>query len=272
MPSGTSRRRVVGMLGVGLLAWLSGTASAPAVRTAAPGAPPARPAPVPAPSPIPDAGLPIVLTVDDGLDPEVVAGYVDFAARTGVHLTFCPNGIYASSWQPTATLLRPMIEAGQVQLMNHTYSHPDLTDLSTARIRDELERNEDWIMRAFGTTSRPYYRPPYGVHSDRVDAVAEELGFGRTVLWTGSYGDSTLVTPEYLLAQAHRYYTPGTIVLGHANHPTILRLFDPIAALLAERDLRPVTVDEFYGTARPSLWRARSARSQDEDGDAGSSR
>jgi hypothetical protein len=44
--------------------------------------------------------------------------------------------------------------------------------------------------------------------------------------------------------------TPGRIVLGHANHPTILGLFDQISDLLRERDLQPATLDEFFGTNR----------------------
>lgn len=274
MPGRTSRRRVVEMLGIGLVAWL-GSAASGATRRAEPAAaappPQAPPTPPPAARPAPpdtpglDDRAPIVLTVDDGYDPEVVAGYVEFADRTGIHLTFSPNGIYAPSWEPTAPVLRPLVEAGRVQLMNHTYSHPDLTDLSAPRVREELERNEEWVTRAFGTTTRPYYRPPFGFHSERVDDVARDLGWGSRVLWTGSYGDSTLVTPEYLYEQARRYYTPGTIVLGHANHPTILQLFDRIAALLEQRRLRPLTLDEYYGTERVSPWRAWSPRERERD-------
>jgi hypothetical protein len=39
-------------------------------------------------------------------------------------------------------------------------------------------------------------------------------------------------------------------MLGHANHPTILSLFDQIQALIADRGLQPVTLDEMFGTSR----------------------
>jgi hypothetical protein len=42
----------------------------------------------------------------------------------------------------------------------------------------------------------------------------------------------------------------GTIVLGHANHPTVLGLFDQLQGLLAQRGLQPVTVDAMFGTSR----------------------
>ena len=39
-------------------------------------------------------------------------------------------------------------------------------------------------------------------------------------------------------------------MLGHANHPTVLGLFDQISGIIHERGLQPVTLDEFFGTRR----------------------
>jgi Polysaccharide deacetylase len=167
-----------------------------------------------------------------------------------VHLTFSPNGIYAPAWAPHAPVLAPLIDAGQVQIMNHTFTHANLTRLPVARIREELERNETWIGRTFATTARPYYRPPFGYHNLRVDAVAAEVGFNRVVLWDGTYSDSQPVTPQFLMDQARTYLHPGVILLGHANHPTVLGLFDQITQLIRDRALSPVTLDEMFGTSR----------------------
>lgn len=193
----------------------------------------------------------IALTVDDGFCADCVSGYVAFAQRSGVHLTFSPNGRYAPMWEPQAATLRPLIEAGQVQLMNHTYQHRSLPGLPPGTIRGELERNEEWVGTAFGTSTAPYYRPPYGRHTPAVDEVAAGVGFDRVVLWDGSYSDSELITPQFLMAQARRYLAPGVILLGHANHPTVLGLFDQILDLLEQRALTTVTIDELFGTRRP---------------------
>lgn len=190
----------------------------------------------------------IALTVDDGYCDDCVAGYVDFAERTGIHLTFSPNGVYDRAWAPHAAVLRPLIEAGQVQIMNHTYSHPRLTRLRASRVQRELDRNEQWITKTFGTSSRPYYRPPFGVHNATVDGLAAGLGFDRVVLWNGSFSDSTVITPEFLMSQARKYLQPGVIMLGHANHPTVLGLFDQITQLIQDRTLTPVTLNEMFGT------------------------
>jgi peptidoglycan/xylan/chitin deacetylase (PgdA/CDA1 family) len=191
----------------------------------------------------------IALTVDDGYANDVVAGYVDFAVRTGIHLTFSPNGVYSHAWAPHANQLKPLVERGQVQIINHTFNHPDLRKLTDAQIRTELERNDDWVTKTFGTSSKPYYRPPYGYHNEHIDGIANTLGYRNTVMWSGSYADSKVVTPEFLMAQAQKYLQPGVIMLGHANHPTVLGLFDQITALIKQRQLDAVTLNEMFATS-----------------------
>jgi peptidoglycan-N-acetylglucosamine deacetylase len=192
----------------------------------------------------------IALTIDDGYCDDCVASYVAFAKSTGIHITFSPNGAYQHAWNPQASVLRPLIEAGQVQIGNHTYSHHDLRPMSASGIEAELERNETWIQHTFGVTTRPWYRPPFGFHTDRVDDVAGQLGYTHVLMWNGTYGDSGEITPAVLMDQATKYLTGGTIMLGHANHPTVTYLFGEIQALLSERHLDPVTLDEMFGTSR----------------------
>ncbi|HEY0577840.1 MAG TPA: polysaccharide deacetylase family protein [Pseudonocardia sp.] len=275
------RRAFLGLLGVGFAVAAAGCAAAApgsprdASGSAAPSGPPqAPPGGWPAPRPItprppvnrpngvvelhagPAASVParqLALTVDDGFCDHCVAGYAAFARRTGVHLTFSPNGRYASAWAPQAPVLRPLIEAGQVQLMNHTFNHPDLTKLGPSAIRAELERNEKWIAATFRTSTRPYFRPPFGRRNLAVVETAGEVGFNRVVMWDGSYSDSKLITPQFLMAQAHRYLQAGVIMLGHANHPTVLGLFDEILELIKQRELTPVTLDEMFRTQRPPV-------------------
>lgn len=247
-----SRREFLGLLGLGTAALLTGCVAA--VSPPPPSLPPV-PAPHPGPSrelrrgPVGD-GRGIALTVDDGTCADCVGGYVDFARRSGVHLTFSPNGVLDGAWRPQARALAPLIAAGQVQMINHTWSHRQLTELPDGRIREELERNDAWVVRLFGITTRPYCRPPFGAHDARVDAVAGSLGYTRSVQWSGSYGDSAEVTPEILMDRARTFLQPGVIMLGHANRPTVLGLLDEVLDLVRERRLEPVTLDEMFGTSR----------------------
>jgi peptidoglycan/xylan/chitin deacetylase (PgdA/CDA1 family) len=235
----------------------SSTLGTPAPETTVAQPPPSLPA-IPAPRPgraqvvtaAPAPTRQIAITIDDGYCEECVAGYVDFAERTGVPLTLSPNGSFHGIWDRYAGRLSPLIAAGQVQIGNHTWSHPDLVTRSDTAIRAEIERNEAWIEKTFGVTSRPYFRPPFGRHNSRTDGVAAGLGYTKILMWNATLGDATEETPAELMALASKWIRPGAIVLGHANHPTVIHLFDQIQAIIAQRGLQPVTLDTMFGTSR----------------------
>jgi peptidoglycan/xylan/chitin deacetylase (PgdA/CDA1 family) len=226
------------------------TAPPPPPPPTLPPIPPARPGPPVVVSQALTNTSQIAITIDDGFCEECVAGYVDFAERTGVKLTFSPNGTYSDIWNRYASRLRPLIAAGQVQMGNHTWSHANVLNLSDAAIRAEIQRNEDWLQTVFGVTGRPWFRPPYGYRNARTDAAAASIGYTRIVMWNATLGDATLETPEVLMGLASRWIKAGAILLGHANYPTVIHLFDQLQALIASRGLQPVTLDTMFGTSR----------------------
>jgi peptidoglycan/xylan/chitin deacetylase (PgdA/CDA1 family) len=193
----------------------------------------------------------IAITIDDGYDRETVAAYVEFAQATGIHLTFNPNGVYGGVWEPHAEALRPLIEAGQVQIGNHTFSHKDVKRLSDHALEEEMESNEDWVFQTFGTSTRPWFRPPFGFRNARTDELAASLGWTNILLWNGSFGDSGLIKPTVLLQQARTYLRPGTIMLGHANKPTVTHLYDRIVEILNQRGLTAKTLNEAFSGLLP---------------------
>jgi peptidoglycan/xylan/chitin deacetylase (PgdA/CDA1 family) len=272
------RRPFLGLLSAGLTLALAGCGRG--LRHAAASTTTTRPPPVAGPSPIlpngeagpplslgavapprpgrpvvyssapPTAGNQIALTIDDGYCSECVAKYVAFAQSTGIHITFNPNGVFGSLWTPLVDVVRPLVATRQVQFGNHTWDHANLLTRTNAQIADELQRNEDWIQTTFGVTSRPWFRPPYGYYNARVEEVAAGLGFTNILMWNGTLGDATAISPQELLGLAQRYVSAGRIVLGHMNHPTVLGLFPQLQAIIAERGLQPVTLDEMFGTSR----------------------
>ncbi|WP_445170653.1 polysaccharide deacetylase family protein [Mycolicibacterium sp. Dal123E01] len=187
----------------------------------------------------------MALTVDDGVNSEVVALYIRFARDTGVRLTFFLNGVN-KSWTENRDDLRPLVEAGQIQLANHTWSHPDLTTVSTSRIRDELTHNDRFIKDTYGVGAAPYFRPPYGKHNSTVDAVAADLGYTVPTLWSGSLADSTVITEDYIVKMADQYFTPRTIVLGHLNHLPVTHVYGQLVDIIRARSLRTVTLNDIF--------------------------
>jgi len=138
-----------------------------------------------APSRIPGDGDLLALTLDDGVSSDVVRAYAQFARDTGARMTFFVNGVY-QSWTQNRELLRPLVDSGQIQLGNHTWSHPDLTALPQAEIAAELTHNDAFLKRTYGVGAQPYYRPPYAKHNATVEAVAADLGYTVPTLWSGS--------------------------------------------------------------------------------------
>lgn len=68
---------------------------------------------------LPGKGNNMALTVDDGTDPRVVAGYAKLAKDTGLRPTFFCNGVNPS-WTESAPALRPLLDEGQIFMCNHT--------------------------------------------------------------------------------------------------------------------------------------------------------
>ena len=194
---------------------------------------------------LPGQGDLLALTVDDGVSSDVVRLYTQFAKDTGVRLTYFVNGTYRS-WSDNAPLLRPLVESGQIQLGNHTYSHPDLTTLAPVRIAEEIRRNDAFLTKTYGIDARPYLRPPYGRHNPAVDAVAADLGYTVTTMWSGSLADSTVIIEDYIVKMAETYFRPQNIVIGHLNHLPVTHVYGRLVDLIRHRGLRTVTLNDVF--------------------------
>jgi peptidoglycan/xylan/chitin deacetylase (PgdA/CDA1 family) len=187
----------------------------------------------------------LALTVDDGVSTDVVRLYTEFARDTGVRLTYFVNGTYPS-WTEHLELLRPLVDAGQIQLANHTWSHPDLTTVSKSTVAQQIGRNEQFLRKNYGVDPGPYLRPPYGRHNAAVDAAAADLGYTAITTWSGSLADSTVVTEDYIVKMARQYFISRAIVIGHLNHVPVTHVYPQLVAIIRERNLRTVTLDDVY--------------------------
>lgn len=194
---------------------------------------------------LPGEGNLVAFTIDDGVSSEVVGAYAELAKRTGLRFTFFITAAY-SSWTEHASAIRPLVESGQVQVANHTWSHPSLTAIGDDAIRRELGRCGDFISSTYGVEAAPYFRPPYGNYDGRVLAAASSVGYRQAVLWYGSVGDSGSITDADMSRLIQTWFTAQRIVIGHANQPTVLRHFEEIIDVIVARGLQPVTLDDVF--------------------------
>jgi peptidoglycan/xylan/chitin deacetylase (PgdA/CDA1 family) len=199
---------------------------------------------------LPGNGDLVAWTVDDGVNTDVVRLYTQFAKDTGVRLTYFVTGAYRS-WTDNSALLRPLVESGQIQLANHTWTHPDLTKLSPSQIADELGRTDAFLQNTYGVDAAPYFRPPYGHHDAVVDAVAADLGYQVPTLWSGDLRDSAPISEDQIVEQAHQFFTAQNIVIGHLNHPPITHVYGQLVDIIRSRRLRTVTLNDVF--LRPEI-------------------
>jgi peptidoglycan/xylan/chitin deacetylase (PgdA/CDA1 family) len=232
--AGVDRRTVLAAIAVGAVA----AVSRPPVATAAR-------APVGVLTRLPGDGNQLALTVDDGASSAVVAAFGQFCRDTGTRLTFFVNGANPS-WSDNAAALRPMVDAGQIQVANHTWSHPYLNRISLPAVHDQIARNAEFLRNTYGTDGTPYFRPPYGVHTAEIDRIAADLGYPTVTLWSDTIGDSVRENEASLVANATRSFAPQQIVLAHANLPTITHCFDKLSQLIASRNLQTVTLNDVF--------------------------
>lgn len=118
------------------------------------------------------------LTFDDGPSAETTPQLLDHLGEAGIKATFFVVGRNIENAEGRAILER--MAAGGHQIGNHTYSHPNLTQLDGARIAQEIKQTEDLIGPLDNGVK--VFRPPFGFHNGVVDRAAAALGY-KSVLW-----------------------------------------------------------------------------------------
>lgn len=191
----------------------------------------ARPAPSPAKFNSIKTTRPVLaLTFDDGPHPELTPKLLDILRQKGVRATFFVLGSNVAKYPEIA---RRIVAEGH-EIANHSYSHPALTKLGSARLNDEVGGTCDIIQQVTGR--RPAsMRPPYGALNASVEhALLQNYGL-NIVLWSVDPLDwkrpGASEVGRRLVAGAR----PGAILLAHDIHPgTIEAIPEVITQLKAQ--------------------------------------
>lgn len=194
---------------------------------------------------LPGNGRLLALTLDDGYNSDVVRLYTQFAKDSGLRLTYFVQGSHPS-WTKNRDLLRPLVESGQIQLANHTWSHPDLTRVSSSQVAEEITRTGRFLADVYGVNAAPFFRPPFGHQNAEVRRVATDLGYTATTLWNGSLGDSNLITEAEITRLAAASFVPQAIVVGHLNYLPVTHVYGALLDIIRARALRTVTLRDVF--------------------------
>ena len=110
--------------------------------------------------------------------------------------------------------LKLTVPSGQIQMANHTWSHPYLNRLGLGVVADQIRRNADFLRNTYGADGTPFFRSPYGVHNADIDKVAADQGYTTVTMWSGDVGDSRPENESSLIANAGKSFQPQQIVLA----------------------------------------------------------
>jgi peptidoglycan-N-acetylmuramic acid deacetylase len=155
----------------------------------------------------------LYLTFDNGYENGYTSKILDILKEKKVAATFFVTGHYVKD-QPE--LIKRMVKEGHV-IGNHSWSHPDLTQISVSKMKEELAKVKEEVSHLTGQKEMRFVRPPRGIFSEQTLAVSGELGY-TTVFWSVAYKDWDTKDQkgwnyayEKVMSQLH----PGAVILLH---------------------------------------------------------
>ena len=204
---------------------------------------------------IPTGRRVVALTFDAGANADAVPSILATLRHGGVPATFFLTGNFVRDFPAAAR----SIAAAGYRIGDHTVSHPYLTQLSDAAVRQEILGGAAQITAVTGRNPVPLFRFPFGDASARVITIANQAGYVPvrwtvdTLGWEGTAGHITTAVVTSRVLTAAR---PGEIVLMHVgSNPDDHTTFDADALPAVISELRArgysfVTLDAL--TAEPA--------------------
>ncbi|WP_338469806.1 polysaccharide deacetylase family protein [Niallia sp. XMNu-256] len=160
-----------------------------------------------------------------------------------VSATFFLEGRWA---QKNPDLAKLIDEAGH-EVGNHSFSHPDMKNISNEKIRQEIIKTNEVIKATIGSEPK-WFAPPSGSYRDDTVQIAAQEGLG-TIMWSVDTIDWQKPTPDVLINRVMSKVHDGAIILMHPTQSTEQSLDELITSIKAKR-LQIGTVSELLSEER----------------------
>ncbi len=224
----------------------------------------------------------VALSFDDGPDPTWTPKILDILNRYNVKGTFLMIGEVA---QDNVGLMQRVYREGH-EIGNHTFTHPDISEISNAQVDLQLTLTERLFASKLGVQPL-YFRPPYSIDqepdtNDQAAPIDRIQGLGYVIVGnkidTSDWDEHPKKSPQEITASVFqqikdmetRPWARGSIILLHDGGgdraPTVAALPVLIQALRAQ-GYEIVPVSQLLGKTRaqvmPQLtakqrWQARA--------------
>ena len=173
----------------------------------------------------------VVLTFDDGPWPGTTGQVLAALAAQCTRAIFFPIGKH-SMWHPD---IMKQVAAGGHSVGSHTWSHADLSKLSTEQAKEEIEKGFSAVRVALGTPGVPFFRFPALRHPPEVVAY---LGQRNVGIWSTDMDsfDFKMRKPEQVVQSVMnklKKHGKGIVLMHDFQKPTAGAAADLLAQLKA---------------------------------------
>lgn len=173
----------------------------------------------------------VVLTFDDGPWPHNTPAIIAALANQCTKALFFPIGKH-SMWHPE---ILKQVAAGGHTIGSHTWSHLDLSKLSTEDAKAEIEKGFSAVRAALGQPASPFFRFPALRHPPELVAY---LGTRNVGIWSTDMDsfDFKMKKPEQVVKSVMdklKKHGKGIVLLHDFQRPTAGAAADMLAQIKA---------------------------------------
>lgn len=186
----------------------------------------------------------VALTFDDGDSPAAVSSILGILRAADVPATFFP---IATAMRAAPAVWQRVANAGY-PIGNHSVTHPELTTLSDARLRYEVQEATAIITATSGRPPIDVLRPPYGAWNERVAAAAAAGGYPTLMLWDVDPRDWSGIAATTIVERVLGAARDGSVILLHAGPNHTPEALPAIITGLRARGFGFATVPQLIGS------------------------
>lgn len=180
----------------------------------------------------------IAITFDAAWGADKTQQIVDILKQKNIRATFFLVGFWVKDYPE---MVRVIDEAG-MEIGTHSNTHPKMSGLSEAQIREELQTSIDLITNITGKEVK-VFRPPFGDYNNRLISVCESMNL-QAIQWDVDSLDWKGIGAGEILSRVSNGVKNGSIILCHNNSDHIVDALPTLIDTLIERGYSFVTVGD----------------------------
>jgi peptidoglycan/xylan/chitin deacetylase (PgdA/CDA1 family) len=185
----------------------------------------------------------VVITFDDGPDPEITPEILDVLAEFKAKAAFFCIGKKIADGE---NIIRRIHDEGH-EIGLHSFSHSFVYDFyPTAFVIQDLKRNRLAVKNLIGYIPS-FFRPPYGVTNPAIGKAIRKENY-KVIGWSIRSLDTVIKNEDKILKRMIRHTKPGSIILLHDHLKSTPGILYRYLTFLKEQDYQVLKLSEALQT------------------------